>query len=111
MSDYYGSINLTRLWEVTKNHPELVKEVTFKDGRREKFININVNSKAVDDYGNAGYIKVPCKEPNMKLQKGRYYVADLKLREEQNHIGGQRYQKREDYTPPEQKTDNDEIPF
>lgn len=111
MSDYYGQLNLTKLGEIVKNHPELVKEVTFKDGRKEKLININVNQKAIDDWGNAAYIKVPCKE-GQKLDKGRYYISDLKIREEKKHIGGEKYEKREDFFPPENnKSGNDEFPF
>ena len=33
----YGQISLTKLGEIAKKHPALVKEVTFKDGHKEKF--------------------------------------------------------------------------
>lgn len=44
-------LNLTKLWKITKEHPELVKEVTFKDGRKEKYFNLTAStSRWADEY-------------------------------------------------------------
>lgn len=44
-------ISLTKLWAIIKEHPELVKEVTFKDGHTEKMFSFTSNtSKFPDDH-------------------------------------------------------------
>ena len=101
--DLYGRIDLTKLGEVVRNHPEMIKTWTDKNGVEHKQINVNVYSKDKDDYGNVAFMKIPCKPENMKLQKGAYYFCDLKICPDPNanHIGGTPYVKREDYIPPE----------
>ena len=110
--DLYGRIDLTKLGDIVRQHPELVKTYTDKNGVEHKCLNINVYSKDKDDYGNVAYVKVPCKPASMKLPKGAYYVCDLKLVPDPNasHTGGSKYEKREDYVP-EGKTDKDDLPF
>jgi len=111
MSDLYGQINLTKLGEIVRNNPELVKEVTFKDGRKEKMININVYEKEKDQWGNTAYLKVACKPENRKMDKSAYYLCDLKEapNPNANHTGGTAYKKREDYVPEQKKSDD--LPF
>lgn len=112
--DMYGRIDLTKLGNIVRNHPELVKTYTDKNGVEHKTVNVNIYSKDKDDYGNVAYIKVPCKVDNMKMQKSAYYVCDLKIVPDPNehHTGGSQYVKREDYVPEEHKNGKqDDLPF
>ena len=71
--NYYGQISLTKLCDFARKHPEMVKEVTFRDGHVEKMININVNErKEPSTFGNVAYIS--CRSANGEKE----YVADLK---------------------------------
>lgn len=110
--DMYGRIDLTKLGDIVRNHPELVKTYTDKNGVEHKTVNVNIYSKDKDDYGNVAYIKVPCKPDNMKMHKSAYYVCDLKIVPDPNagHVGGSKYNKREDYVP-EDKADKGDLPF
>ena len=109
--DLYGRIDLTRLGEIVRNHPEMIKKWTDKNGLEHQSISVNIYSKDKDDYGSVAYIKIPCKQDNMKLHKNAYYLGDLKICPDPNanHIGGDKYVKREDYIPTEKK--NDGLPF
>lgn len=78
MDSYYGSIDLTRLGQIVRQHPELVKVVNMKDGTQHKFLNIDINSKQqADQYGNVAYLKVACKKAEQR-QSLNYYLCDLK---------------------------------
>lgn len=74
----YGQISLTKLGEIAKHQPDLVKEVTFKDGHKEKFINISilVNDEP-NQYGKIGAVRVDCKR-DQQQQSLNYWIADLK---------------------------------
>lgn len=74
----YGQISLTKLGEIAKKHPALVKEVTFKDGHKEKFLNISilVNDQP-NQYGKIGAVRVDCKR-DQQQQNLNYWIADLK---------------------------------
>ena len=75
---YYGSIDLTKLGQIVRQHPELVKTVNMKDGTQHKFLNIDVNEKQQpDQYGNVAYVKVSCKKAEQR-QGLNYYLTDLK---------------------------------
>lgn len=110
--DLYGQIDLIKLGDIVRNHPELVKTYTDKNGVKQKKINVNIYSKDKDDYGNVASIKVNCKIDNMKLHKNAYYICDLKIVPDPNehHTGGAKYVKREDYVP-EDKADKGDLPF
>ncbi len=83
LSSYYGSIDLTRLGQIVRQHPELVKTVNFRDGTQHKFINIDIAPKQQSDqYGNVAYLKVGCKKAEQR-QGLNYYLADLKLSQHQ----------------------------
>ena len=70
---YYGQISLTKLCDFARKHPEMVKEVTFRDGHVEKMLNINVNErKEPSTFGNVAYIS--CRSAN----GDKAYVADLR---------------------------------
>lgn len=76
MSNYYGKIDLTRLGQIVKAHPERIKKVQFKDGEH-MLLDINVKSKQKDDYGNVAYINIGVR--NVDKKEGiKYYIADLK---------------------------------
>lgn len=71
--NYYGKISLTKLCDFARKHPEMLKEVTFRDGHVEKMLNINVNErKEPSTFGNVAYIS--CRSANGEKE----YVADLK---------------------------------
>ena len=71
--NFYGQISLTKLCDFARNHPEMVKEVTFRDGHVEKMIDIDVNERREPSkFGNVAYIR--CRSAN----GDKAYVADLK---------------------------------
>lgn len=74
----YGQISLTKLGEIAKHQPDLVKEVTFKDGHKEKFLNISilVNDEP-NQYGKIGAVRVDYKR-DQQQQSLNYWIADLK---------------------------------
>lgn len=70
---YYGQISLTKLCDFARKHPEMVKDVTFRDGHVEKMIDIDVNERREPStFGNVAYIR--CRSANGY----KAYVADLK---------------------------------
>lgn len=71
--NYYGQISLTKLCDFARKHPEMVKDVTFRDGHVEKMIDIDVNERREPStFGNVAYIR--CRSAN----GDKAYVADLK---------------------------------
>lgn len=88
MANYYGSLDLTELGNIVRNHPELVSEVQLKDGTTHKYIKVDVWDKGqIDQFGNAAAIKVSCKRDN-RINGLRYYIANLKLSERRNTSSG-----------------------
>lgn len=74
---YYGQLDLTKLGKIARQHPELVKEVDFKDGKH-KLVNIPVLDKEREDnFGNTACVKVACKREDEKPELN-YYLGDLK---------------------------------
>ena len=71
--NYYGQISLTKLCDFARKHPEMVKDVTFRDGHVEKMIDIDVNERREPStFGNVAYIR--CRSAN----GDKAYVAELK---------------------------------
>ena len=71
--NYYGQISLTKLCDFARKHPEMVKEVTFRDGHVEKMLNIDVlERREPSQFGYVGYIRVKAADGE------KAYVADLK---------------------------------
>ena len=78
MTNYYGQIDLTKLGQIVKKHPELVKVITFKDGEH-KLLDVSVNERQqVGQHGEAAYVKVKCKKDEQR-EGLNYYVGDLKV--------------------------------
>ena len=78
MANMYGSLDVTELGNIVRQHPELVREVQMKDGTTHKFLNIDVWEKEMpDQYGNAAAIKVSCKQEERK-EGVKYFIANLK---------------------------------
>lgn len=76
----YGQISLTKLGDFVKKHPELVREVTFKDGHKEKMLPIDVRDRtAPGKFGDIAYISLYDKTSGDKA-----YVADLKVSKYEN---------------------------
>ena len=105
MGNLFGSIDLTKLGQIVRQHPELVKTANMKDGSQHKFLNIDINEKQeVDQYGNSAYLKVSCKKDQQK-QGLNYYLCDLK----ESQYGNQQQQPAKQAV---QVNDNDnDLPF
>ena len=70
----YGQISLEKLGQFVKAHPEVAKEVTFRDGHKEHMVQIEVKDrKEVGQFGDIAYIQVREKQSGDKA-----YIADLK---------------------------------
>lgn len=105
MAGFYGSIDLTKLGQIVRQHPELVKTVNMKDGTEHKFIPVNINEKQqADQYGNTAYVKVSCRQDQQK-QGINYYLCDLKPSQNQQQQPVQQ--------PAQQiqEDNSDELPF
>ena len=75
---FYGSIDLTKLGHVVRQHPELVRVVNMSDGTQHQFLNIDISEKRqADQYGCTAYMKVSCKQDQQKHGLN-YYLGDLK---------------------------------
>lgn len=100
-TNLFGQIDLTALGNIVRQHPQLVKEVTFKDGTVHKFINIDVATRQqASDKGHTHYIKVSCKK-DQQVQGLKYYIADLKPSQYSNNQSAQ----------PATSADVNDIPF
>ena len=76
--NYYGQLDLTALGNIIRQHPQLVKEVTFQDGTTHKFINIDIQERRQpSSKGHTHYCKVGCKKDE-QVEGLKYYIADLK---------------------------------
>lgn len=106
---FYGSLDLTKLGEIVRKHPELVKTVNMKDGTQHKFLNIDVNEKQqVDQYGNSAYLKVSCKRDEQR-QGINYYLCDLKTSQNSNQQSQQ--PARQAPQSSAQNDNTDDLPF
>lgn len=103
---YFGSIDLTKLGQLVRQHPELVKVANMKDGTQHQFINIDISPKqsGADQYGNVAYLKVACKKAEQK-QGLNYYLADLKLSQNQQQAAAPAPQ------PTPAPTGNNDLPY
>ena len=78
MKNLFGSIDLTLLGKIVRQHPELVRKVQFKDGEHQ-LLNIDVQEKREQDqYGNVAYVKASCKKDQQR-EGLNYYLANLKV--------------------------------
>lgn len=69
----YGQISLTKLCDFARKHPEMVKEVTFRDGHVEKMLDIEVRERQQkSQFGDVAYIRT------RSANGDKAYVADLK---------------------------------
>ena len=107
----YGQISLTKLGEIAKHQPDLVKEVTFKDGHKEKFINISilVNDQP-NQYGKIGAVRVDCKR-DQQQQDLNYWIADLKKSTFQDQQPAQQGNWEAPLPPIGDDDSNDGLPF
>lgn len=104
---YYGSIDLTKLGQIVRQHPELVKTANMKDGSQHQFLNIDINEKQqTDQYGNSAYLKVSCKKDEQK-QGLNYYLCDLKT----SKYGDNNQQQVQQPVQQPQNNSNDDLPF
>ena len=106
MDSLYGQLDLTVLGKIVRQHPELIKKITFKDGEHQ-LINIDVFEKQqADQYGNIATIKASCKKDQQK-QGVNYYLANLKVSQYQNNSQQQTQQP----APPLAPQDDSDLPF
>lgn len=120
MSNYYGKIDLTRLGQIIKAHPERIKRVQFKDGEHQ-LIDINVREKARDNYDNVAYINVGVRSADRK-EGVNYFIADLKASQYEGEVKqanppqqtapGSFFDAMGTNVPPQQQTDQQsQLPF
>lgn len=111
MDNLYGSLDLTILGKLVRQHPELVRKVNFKDGEHQ-LLNIDVFQKQQpDQYDNVATIKASCKKDQQK-QGLSYYLANLKVSQYQNDNQQQQQQPaRQQPAPQQSANDNDDLPF
>lgn len=108
MDNLYGSLDLTVLGKLVRQHPELVRKVNFKDGEHQ-LINIDVFSKQQpDQYDNVATIKASCKKDQQK-EGLSYYLANLKVSQYQNDNQQQKPARQKQ--APQQSADDDSLPF
>lgn len=111
MTNFFGSLDLTVLGKLVRQHPELVREVDFKDGKHQ-LLNIDVFGKQqADQYGNVATIKASCKKDQQKPNLS-YYLANLKVSQYQND--NQQPQQRpasQQPAPKQNSGDDDNLPF
>lgn len=107
----YGQISLTKLGEIAKKQPDLVKEVTFKDGHKEKFLNISilVNDEP-NQYGKIGAVRVDCKR-DQQQQNLNYWIADLKPSQFQDQQSAPQGNWEAPQPPTSDDDSNDGLPF
>ncbi len=109
MDSFYGSIDLTKLGQLVRLHPELVKVANMKDGTQHKFLNIDISpKKQTDQYGNVAYLKAACKKSEQK-QGVNYYLCDLKL--SQNSQSQQQAAPKQQAQASETPRGDDDLPF
>lgn len=110
MDNLYGSLDLTILGKLVRQHPELVRKVNFKDGEHQ-LINIDVFGKQQpDQYDNVATIKASCKKDQQK-EGLSYYLANLKVSQYQNDNQQQQQPARQNQAPQQSANDNDDLPF
>ena len=106
MDSLYGQLDLTVLGKIVRQHPELIKKITFKDGEHQ-LINIDVFEKQQQDqYGNIATIKASCKKDQQK-EGVCYYLSNLKVSQYQNNSQQQTQQP----APPLAPQDDSDLPF
>ena len=77
MVNLYGQLDLTILGRLVRNHPSLVRKVTFKDGEHQ-LLNVNVNERQQpSEKGHTHYIRASVKKEEM-VQGENYYLGDMK---------------------------------
>ena len=109
MENLYGSLDLTVLGKLVRQHPELVRKVNFKDGEHQ-LINIDVfGRQEADQYGNLATIKASCKKDQQK-QGLNYYLANLKNSQYQGD-GQQQQQAQPKQQPAPAADDANVLPF
>ena len=111
MDNLYGSLDLTVLGKLVRQHPELVREVEFKDGKHQ-LLNIDVFGKQqADQYGNVATIKASCKKDQQKPNLS-YYLANLKVSQYQNDNQQPQQRPASQQSAPQQSANsNDDLPF
>lgn len=78
LKNLYGTIDLTVLGQLCRQHPQLIKKVNFRDGEHQ-LLNIDLFAKQqADQYGNVAVIKASCKKDERK-DNLNYYIANLKV--------------------------------
>jgi hypothetical protein len=77
MAYCFGQIDLTKLGDIARKHPSLVKKVTFKDGREHQLLNVGLVETRGDNNGYNKALRVNCKQDE-QIQGLNYFVGSLK---------------------------------
>ena len=114
MDRFYGTLDLTVLGKIVRQHSGLVRKVMFKDGEHQ-LLNIDIFEKQQpDQFGNVAAIKASCKASNRK-EGLNYYIANLKISDFQDEGRQQTQSAVSNGTvtsdKPEENVDADDLPF
>ncbi len=110
MENLYGNLDLTVLGKLVRQHPELVREVEFKDGKHQ-LLNIDVFGKQqADQYGNVATIKASCKKDQQK-EGLSYYLANLRVSQYQNDNQQPQRQQLAPQQSAAANAESDDLPF
>ncbi len=113
MVNFYGQINFDELYEILKNQPELVKTVTFRNGKTARMVNVSVLSmRNADSFGNTVTIKVNPR--NKKKEGANYYFGKFKEGEERPAAETEAQQEQPQQPVQEQdplQGDKEDLPF
>lgn len=77
MSSYKALIDVTKLGDIIREHPQLVREKEMKDGKVHKFVSVDINERReVSESGATHYIKVNLWKL-IPREGMNYYLADV----------------------------------
>ena len=80
----FGQINLSALSQIIRNHPELVKTVSRRDGTTFQVINVDINERQQQGtYGDTHYIRVSGLKKQDVKPGDNVYICDLRPSQQQ----------------------------
>lgn len=109
MAYLFGQLDLTKLSDIAKKQPSLVKKVTFKDGREHKLLNIGIVDLRSDNHGYNKAVRANCKQDE-QIDGLNYFIGSLKEADSNYTRQQPQDQNMPSQAPANQEDDND-LPF
>lgn len=109
MAYLFGQLDLTKLGDIAKQQPSLIKKVTFKDGREHKLLNIGIVDLRSDNHGYNKAVRANCKQDE-QINGLNYFIGTLKESDNSNTRPQPQDQNMPAQAPANQDDDND-LPF